>query len=120
MQANPKLEKRTASRTKMVLPLRSSSTNAPAGSSTVVHTLNLSPFGAKLGAFRQCLQRGDILLVQRRHKRAKCKVVWSQEVGPREIQVGIEFLEAEDGFWGVPLEDSRAGVWIVKSDCVAF
>lgn len=104
----------------MVLPLRSSSTHAPAGSSTVVHTLNLSPFGAKLGAFRQCLQRGDILLVQRRHKRAKCKVVWSQEVGPREIQVGIEFLEAEDGFWGVPLEDSRAGVWIVKSDCVAF
>lgn len=106
----PALEKRTAPRKKMVLPLKSSPVGNTA-TSTVVHTLDLSRLGAKLGAFREQVKLGDILLVQRKHKRTKCKVVWVRAVGPREIHVGVEFLGSEDGFWGVPLEDERVGVW---------
>jgi hypothetical protein len=117
MQDKIILEKRTVSRTRMVIPVRSSSAaDTPARSSAVVHTLDLSIFGAKLGAFRQSVKCGDILVVQRQHKRARCKVVWSREVGPKEIHVGIEFLSSEEGFWGVPLKGSDAAIWMLKSE----
>jgi hypothetical protein len=110
------LEKRAASRKKMVLPLKSSTLSTPAISSIAVHTLDLSRSGAKLGAFRGQVKRGDVLLVQRQHKRAKCRVIWVREIEPGEVHVGIEFLGSEDGFWGVPLEDERAGVWTIASE----
>ena len=96
------LEKRTVSRTKMVLPLKSFGVNT---SNVAVHTLDLSSSGAKLGAFRQPVNCGDILVVQRKHKRAKCRVVWAREMGRGEIHVGVEFLGSEEGFWGIALED---------------
>jgi hypothetical protein len=110
----PALEKRAAPRKKMVLPLKSSA--ADTHSSIAVHTLDLSRQGAKLGAFRDQVRIGDILTVQRQHKRSKCKVVWVRQMGPREIQVGIELLGNDDAFWGIPLEDERAGVWTFASE----
>jgi hypothetical protein len=107
----PALDKRAAPRKKMVLPLKSSTLGTPNNSSIAVHTLDLSRQGAKLGAFRDQVKVGDILSVQRQHKRSKCKVVWVREMGPREIQVGIELLGSDEAFWGVPLEDERVGVW---------
>lgn len=100
----------------MVLPIRSFATGTSVNGGVAVHTLNLSSTGAKLGAFRHNVKRGDVLTMQRQHKRAKCKVVWTREVGPQEIQVGIEFLQAEEGFWGVPLEESRNGICVVTSE----
>jgi hypothetical protein len=78
--------------------------------------LDLSRQGAKLGAFRDQVRIGDILTVQRQHKRSKCKVVWVRQMGPREIQVGIELLGNDDAFWGIPLEDDRAGLWTFASE----
>ncbi len=109
------LEKRCAERKKMVVPIQSSVLGTPATHKTAVHTLDLSRLGAKLGAFREPVKIGDVLLVQRRHKKAKCKVVWVSEVGPHEIQVGVEFVGSEDGFWGLPLDDERAQVWTFAS-----
>jgi PilZ domain-containing protein len=111
----PALEKRAAPRTKMVLPLKSSAAG-PNNLSIAVHTLDLSRQGAKLGAFRDELKIGDILTVQRQHKRAQCKVVWVREIGPREIQVGIELLRNDEGFWGISLEDERVGVCTFSSE----
>lgn len=112
----PALEKRVAPRKKVVLPLKSSTASTPTNSSIAVHTLDLSRQGAKLGAFRDQVKVGDVLTVQRQHKRAKCKVVWVREMGPREIQVGIELLVNDEAFWGIPLEDERAGVWTFASE----
>lgn len=112
----PALEKRAAPRKKMVLPLKSSATGTLNNPSIAVHTLDLSRQGAKLGAFCDHLKIGDMLTVQRQHKRAKCKVVWVREIGPREIQVGIELLGNDEAFWGIPLEDERAGVWTFSSE----
>ena len=112
----PALEKRAAPRKKMVLPLKSSAADTPNNSTIAVHTLDLSRQGAKLGAFRDEVKVGDILTVQRQHKRAKCKVVWVRKIGPREIHVGIELLGNDDAFWGIPLEDDRFGVCTFQSD----
>lgn len=113
----PALEKRVAPRKKMVLPLKSSAAGTANNSSIAVHTLDLSPHGAKLGAFRDQVKIGDILMVQRQHKRAKCKVVWVRAMGPREIQVGIELLGNDEAFWGIPLEDDRASVCTFAAEC---
>ncbi|MBV8475277.1 MAG: PilZ domain-containing protein [Acidobacteria bacterium] len=105
-------EKRAARRKKMVVPLKSLPVGNAQATHSAVHTLDVSRLGAKLGAFRELVEPGDVLVVQRQHKRAKCKVVWVREIGPREIQVGIEFLGSAEGFWGLPLEDEDAGVWV--------
>ncbi len=110
------LEKRVAPRKKIVLPLRSSAAGTPNNSSIAVHTLDLSRQGAKLGAFRDQVKIGDILTVQRQHKRAKCKVVWVRQMGPREIQVGIELLGKDESFWGIPLEEERIEVCTYASE----
>ncbi len=110
------LEKRAADRKKMVVPLKSSAVGAPTRSGIAVHTLDLSRLGAKLGAFRERVKVGDVLSIQRQHKRTKCKVIWACEVGPHEVQVGVEFLRPEDGFWGLSLEDERAAVWTLVSE----
>lgn len=112
----PALEKRAAPRKKVVLPLKSSAAGTSNNSSIAVHTLDLSRQGAKLGAFRDQVKIGDILSVQRQHKRAKCKVIWVRQIGPREIQVGIELLGNDEAFWGIPLEDDRVGVWTFASE----
>ena len=112
----PALEKRVAPRKKIVLPLRSSAAGTSNNSSIAVHTLDLSRQGAKLGAFRDQVKIGDILTMQRQHKRAKCKVVWVRQMGPREIQVGIELIGKDDAFWGIPLEDERIEVCTYASE----
>jgi hypothetical protein len=104
MATKAALEKRVVSRAKVVLPLKSFGANTPGAAA--VHTLNLSASGARLGAFRQPVNRGDILVVQRKYKRAKCRVIWVREMGRGEIHVGIEFLAAEQDFWGIDLEES--------------
>ena len=109
MPTKPALEKRVASRAKMVVPLKTFNANTP---SAAVHTLNLSISGARLGAFRHPVNRGEILVVQRKHKRAKCRVVWVREMGRGELHVGIEFLASEQDFWGIDLQGSIGAVWL--------
>jgi PilZ domain len=67
----------------------------------MVHTLDISPTGARLAGLREQVAPGDIVTLQRSHKRAKCKVVWCREMGPREIQVGVQFIDTDPTFWGV-------------------
>ena len=106
----PTLEKRVAPRKKVVLPLKSSAAGTPNNFTIAVHTLDLSRQGAKLGAFRNEVNIGDMLTVQRQHKRAKCKVVWVRHMGPGEIQVGVELIGKDDAFWGIPLQEERIEV----------
>jgi hypothetical protein len=96
------VEKRVRNRSKMVVGLRlSGGKGKGAAGSTMVHTLDISPTGAKLAGLREQVAPGDTLTLQRQHKRIQCKVVWCREVAPREIQLGVQFLEADPAFWGV-------------------
>jgi len=81
----------------------------------VVHTLDISSSGAKIGALRESMQPGSLLLLQRRHTRAQCCVMWSRKVAPGEIQIGIKFLGRELDFWGLDLDDDGIGVWSSES-----
>ncbi len=82
----------------------------------LVHTLDISYSGAKIGALREGMEPGSVLMVQRRHTRAQCRVTWSRKVAPGEIQIGIEFLGGDTHFWGLDLEEDCVGVWASESE----
>ena len=82
----------------------------------IVHTLDISSSGAKIGALREWMQPGSELVVQRRQTRARCLVMWSRKVAPGEIQIGIKFLGRDARFWGLDLDDDCAGVWFSESE----
>lgn len=88
----------------------------PQASDLIVHTLDISTSGAKIGALREWIEPGSTLTVQRRHTRGQCRVMWSRQVAPGEIQIGIEFLGHDAQFWGLDLDDSCAGVWLSASE----
>jgi hypothetical protein len=85
-------------------------------SALLVHTLDISSSGAKVGAFRERLQPGRVIMVQRARTRAHCLVIWSREVGPQEVQIGIKFVGQDADLWGLDLEDDCAGTWFSESE----
>jgi hypothetical protein len=111
---NKSLEKRVLKRTKMVVGLRISQSESDT-SQLLVHTLDISSTGAKIGALREYIRPGSVLLLQHGHNRAQCRVTWSRRVGPTEIQMGVEFLKSGARFWELDLDEGRAGVWMSLS-----
>ena len=109
--ASKALEQRVLRRTKMVVGLRISQLEDNANQ-LLVHTLDISSTGAKIGAVRQYIQPGSMLLLQHGRNRTECRVIWSRRVGPTEIQMGVEFLKHGARLWELDLDESRAGVWV--------
>jgi hypothetical protein len=81
----------------------------------LVHTLDISSTGAKIGAVREYIHSGSVRLIQRGHNRTQCRVIWSRPVGLREIQIGIGFLKHSPRFWEFDLDEGSAGVWLSSS-----
>jgi hypothetical protein len=95
------LEKRKSPRSKMVLPVKvwiDKDTH-------LAHTIDIAPTGARLGALRQQLQVGMIVILQRGSKKAKFRITWIRQLTPKEAQAGVEALELQDNFWGISLSD---------------
>ena len=111
---NRALDKRSVRRTKMVLGLKVCQPAAQAGP-LLVHTLDISSSGAKIGSLREPIKLGSQLIVQRRNTRAACRVMWSREMLPGEIQIGIEFLDHSPNFWEFDLDENCAAVWLTAS-----
>jgi hypothetical protein len=109
------LDKRSVKRTRMVLGLRVPQQPSHAAD-LLVHTLDISSSGAKIGALREGMQPGSVLIVQRRHTRARCRVMWSRRLAPGEVQIGIKFLGRDSHFWGLDLDDDCVGVWFSESE----
>ncbi len=93
----------------MVLPVRISgkdSANNPVNE--LAHTLDITPNGARLGAIRHLLKRGDKLTLQYRQRRIQFKVAWVKPMeGTSEYQVGLEGLGTAGENWGLELPDSN-------------
>ncbi len=85
-------------------------------SDVLVHTLDISYSGARIGALREGVQPGSVLTVQRKHTRTQCRVMWSRRVAPGEIQIGIEFMGRDTHFWGLDLEEDCVAVWSTESE----
>ena len=95
-------------RIKVVLPVRISGKDADNNPvNELVHTLDITPNGARLGAIHHVLQTGDKLTLQYRQRRIQFRVVWVKPlVGTNEYQVGLEGLSSGSENWGLELPDS--------------
>src|ERR1700680_2540668 len=95
----PMLNKRKSPRRKMVLPVKVSIDKA----THLAHTLDITPRGARLGALRTQLKPGTIITLQRGTKKAEFRVEWIKQLGPNELQAGIESLEPQNSFFGASI-----------------
>ena len=109
--------KRRQKRVKVVLPVRISGKDAANNPvNELVHTLDITPNGARLGAIHHVLQTGDKLTLQYRQRRIQFRVVWVKPlVGTSEYQVGLEGLSSNGDNWGLELPDSRLGRRVSES-----
>ena len=101
--------KRRHKRIKMVLPVRvwcKDDTEKPINE--LAHTLDITPFGARLGAIRHKLKLGDKLTLQYRQRKIQFRVVWVTPLaGTREYQVGLESVNTGGESWGLELEQAQ-------------
>lgn len=109
------LEHRTVKRTKMVVGLKLP-TPQPQTPDRLVHTLDISSSGARIGALREWIQPGSVLVIQRRHTRVRCRVTWSRKIGPQEVQIGVEFVGSSPSFWGLDLDENCVELWTSRSE----
>lgn len=98
-------DKRRGSRVKAVLPVRISGSDHSGHSySELVHTLDITESGARLGALRHPLKVGSLITLQYKQHRGTFRVVWTEPVpGRTEHQVGIEAVNHRD-LWGLGAE----------------
>jgi hypothetical protein len=87
----------------MVLPIKVSVDKV----THLAHTVDITPRGARLGALRTQLQPGMIIGLQRGSSKAEFRVQWIRQLGPNELQAGVESLEPQNNFWGVDLSGER-------------
>jgi hypothetical protein len=96
-------------RTKMVLPLRVwLDETAQNAAPQLAHTVDISPIGARLGGLRTPVQTGQTIMLQRSQNRVPFRVIWSKEIGPGEIQAGIESEALGERVWGIELPNEPA------------
>ena len=99
--------KRRQKRIKMVLPVKIwGRNNSDQQVSELVHTLDITPGGARLGAVHSIWKIGDRLTLQYRQRKLQFKVVWVKPLeGTREYQVGLESLTTGEN-WGLDLPET--------------
>ena len=101
---DPAGKNRRANRAKAVLPVRISGTDSSGESySELVHTLDVTRTGVRLGSVRRLLEVGSLIVIQYRQFRAEFRVVWTKPPGAGvEHQVGLEAIVQKD-LWGLDL-----------------
>ena len=95
-------DKRHLERSKAVLPVRISGTDVSGASySELVHTLDVSRSGVRLGSVRRQLQVGSPIVLQYRQHKVEFRVVWTKPLGTgAEQQVGLQ-ADAQRDLWGL-------------------
>jgi len=97
-------EKRRRNRVKAVLPVRVLGNDNGNSYSELVHTLDITESGARLGAVHHGFKVGSLITLQYKQHKATFRVVWTEPVSGRtEHQVGLEAVEHKD-LWGLGAE----------------
>jgi|SRR5580704_9455985 hypothetical protein len=96
---------RIRDRQRAVLPVRVSAVDNNGGAySDLVHTLDITGTGVRLGAVHSNLRLGSLLTLQYKQHKADFRVVWiSKRPCGREYQVGLQALVQRD-LWGLEAE----------------
>lgn len=88
-------EKRNRSRLKAVLPVRLSASDN--SYSELVHTLDITECGARLGAVHHLFKVGSVITLQYKQHRGLFRVIWTRRLsGQTEHQVGLEAMTQRD------------------------
>jgi hypothetical protein len=90
-------DKRRRNRKKAVLPVRLSGSDSSGKTySDLVHTLDITESGARLGGLRHSLEVGAEVVLQYKQHRANFRVVWAEAVpGHNEHRVGLQALDTK-------------------------
>jgi hypothetical protein len=103
------LGRRTKNRIELALPVRIfglDSAGKPFAQST--QTLDVNRSGARLGGVRGSVARGDVIGLQYKQQKARCKVVWVGAAGtPKQGQIAVECLEKDRIPWAPELPEDR-------------
>jgi len=101
-QAGSSGKQRRINRSKAVLPVRISGNDISGNPfSELVHTLDVSRTGVRLGAVRRQLEVGCVVALHYRQHKAEFRVVWTKPLGSgAEQQVGLE-ADAQKDMWGL-------------------
>lgn len=95
--------KRRGNRQKAVLPVRiKGKDSSGAGFDELVHTLDVTSAGLRLGAVRRELALRDEITVFYRQRKLLFRVVWTKKMkGSSEFQVGLQALMHDTEAWGL-------------------
>ena len=97
---------RRGKRTKAVLPVKvkgNDSTGKPF--EELVHTLDVTPDGVRLGSVRRELNLLEEITVFYRQRRIQFRVVWTKKMkGTSEFQIGLQAVTQDREAWGMSFE----------------
>ena len=99
--------KRHGSRTKAVLPVRiKGKDSAGKAFDELVHTLDVTAAGVRLGSVRRELSLLAEISVFYRQRKMQFRVVWTKKLkGTSEFQVGLQAITQEREAWGLNLPE---------------
>jgi hypothetical protein len=103
------VEQRRGVRTKAVLPVRvKGKDSAGKAFDELVHTLDVTPDGVRLGSVRHQLKVLDELTVFYRQRRIQFRVVWTKKLeGTSEFQVGLKAVTRDSEAWGLSFSEYK-------------
>jgi len=90
-------DKRRRNRKKAVLPVRVTGSDSSGKTySELVHTLDITESGARLGGLRHGIEVGALVTLQYKQHRASFRVVWTEAVpNHTEHRVGLQALDTK-------------------------
>jgi hypothetical protein len=96
-------ERRAHARRKLVLPVRLKI----ADDLQFAHTIDITCGGVRIGNVRSELEIGKVVTLSRGPHKAKFRVAWVQQIGPKEMQAGLEALQQDDALLGVDISENQ-------------
>lgn len=101
---------RRGNRTKAVLPVRVKGKDSAGNTfEELVHTLDVTPEGARLGSVHRELNVLDEITVFYRQRRIQFRVVWTKKMkGTSEFQVGLQAVTRDSEAWGLNFPEYRS------------
>jgi len=101
-------KQRRGDRTKAVLPVRIKGTDSSGKVfDELVHTLDVTITGVRLGSIRRELNVADEITIFYRTRKMQFRVMWTRKLqGTTEFQVGLQALTQDREMWGISLATS--------------
>ena len=75
----------------------------------MVHTLDVTPAGVRLGSVRRELNLHEEITIFYRQRRMQYRVVWTKKLkGTSEFQVGLQAVTQDREAWGLSFPDNKS------------